>query len=47
MVKDIDNNILNINKFETTLYKNLSILQILLHEIEHANQQKMLIIIIL
>lgn len=40
MVKDIDNNILNINKFETTLYKNLSILQILLHEIEHANQQK-------
>ncbi len=40
MVKDIDNNILNVNKFETTLYKNLSILQILLHEIEHANQQK-------
>ncbi len=40
MVKDIDNNILNVNKFEATLYKNLSILQILLHEIEHANQQK-------
>ena len=40
MVKDIENNILNTNNFETTLYKNLSILQILLHEIEHANQQK-------
>lgn len=40
MVKDIENNVLNVNKFEATLYKNLSILQILLHEIEHANQQK-------
>ena len=40
MVKDIENNILNINEFEKTLYKNLSILQILLHEIEHANQEK-------
>ena len=40
MVKDIENNILNTNNFETTLYKNLSILQILLHEVEHANQQK-------
>lgn len=40
MVKDIENNIFNVNKFETTLYKNLSILQILLHEVEHANQQK-------
>lgn len=40
MVKDIDNNVININEFEIILYKNLSILQILLHEIEHANQQK-------
>lgn len=40
MVKDIDSNILNISKFETSLYINLSILQVLLHEIEHANQQK-------
>lgn len=40
MVKDIEKSILNINVFETTLYKNLSILQILLHEVEHANQQK-------
>ena len=40
MVKDIENNLLNVNGFETTLYKNLSILQILLHEVEHANQQK-------
>ena len=40
MVKDIESHIININKFEETLYINLSILQILLHEIEHANQQK-------
>lgn len=40
MVKDIQNNILNTNNFETILYINFSILQILLHEVEHANQQK-------
>ena len=40
MVKNIENNILTTDKFEITFYKNLSILQVLLHEIEHANQQK-------
>ncbi|MBQ7140438.1 MAG: hypothetical protein IJO32_02920 [Bacilli bacterium] len=40
MVKNIENNILISNNFEIMLYKNLSILQVLLHEIEHANQQK-------
>ena len=40
MVKNIGNNILNTNIFETILYKNLSILQVILHEVEHANQQK-------
>lgn len=40
MVKNIGKNLLNVNDFESTLYKNLSILQILLHEVEHANQQK-------
>ena len=40
MVKDIENNILLANGFEILLYKNLSILQVLLHELEHANQQK-------
>ena len=40
MIKDIENNVLNVNEFETLLFKNLSILQILLHELEHANQQK-------
>ena len=40
MVKDIDVTILNTDSFETTLYKNLSILQVILHEVEHANQQK-------
>lgn len=40
MTKDIEKNILNISEFEAILYKNLLILQILLHEVEHANQQK-------
>ena len=40
MVKNIGNNILNTNDFETTLYINLSILQVILHEVEHANLQK-------
>lgn len=40
MVKDIEKDILNINAFEATLYKNLLILQTLLHEVEHASQQK-------
>ena len=40
MLKNIENNILNANEFEKILYKNICILQILLHEIEHANQQK-------
>ncbi len=40
MIEDIEMNILNANEFEVMLYKNLSILQILLHETEHANQQK-------
>lgn len=40
MVRNIETNILNTNILEIMLYKNLSILQVLLHEIEHANQQK-------
>lgn len=40
MLKNIENNLLITNVFEKTLYKNLSLLQILLHEIEHANQTK-------
>ncbi len=40
MVKDIEKNILISNDFEILLYKNLSILQVLFHEVEHANQQK-------
>lgn len=40
MVMDIERNISNIDAFEATLYKNLLILQTLLHEVEHANQQK-------
>lgn len=40
MVNDIEANILNVTNFEKMLYKNFSILQVLLHEVEHANQQK-------
>ena len=40
MLKNIENNILNISDFEKILYKNLSLLQVLLHEIEHANQER-------
>lgn len=40
MIKDIEKSILITNDLEILIYKNLSILQILLHEIEHANQQK-------
>ena len=40
MIKDIEKNILFDNCLEISMYKNLSILQVLLHEVEHANQQK-------
>ena len=40
MIKNIESNILNISNFEKTLYKNLSLVQVILHEIEHANQEK-------
>lgn len=40
MLKNIESNILNINNFEKILYKNLLLIQVILHEIEHANQEK-------
>lgn len=40
MVNNIENNILTDSDFEITLYQNLLILQVILHELEHANQQK-------
>lgn len=40
VVKNIGKNILNVCDFEIILYKNFSILQILLHEVEHTNQQR-------
>lgn len=40
MVNDINNNIMEVNDTEKILYINLRILQIILHEVEHANQQK-------
>ena len=40
MLDNIESNILNISNFEKTLYKNLSLVQVILHEIEHANQEK-------
>lgn len=38
--KDLNNQLINVDDFEKNLYINLMILQIILHEIEHANQQK-------
>lgn len=40
MLHDVDNSIVNFNKFELLFYKNLLMLQVILHEVEHANQQK-------
>lgn len=40
MLKNIESNILNISDFEKVLYKNLALVQVILHEIEHANQEK-------
>lgn len=40
MVNNIEKNLIIKNDFEKNMYKNLLILQILLHEIEHANQEK-------
>ena len=40
MIKNIEKNILIASSLEISMYKNLSILQVLLHEVEHANQQK-------
>jgi len=42
MLNNIEKKIKIDNYFEIELYKNLSILQIVLHEIEHANQQKIM-----
>ena len=40
MIENIEKNILVADDFEKILYQNLSILQIILHEVEHANQEK-------
>lgn len=40
MIQNLCNNLRIINNFEKTLYINLSIFQVILHEIEHANQLK-------
>lgn len=42
MLEDIDNNTIIENDFEMYLYKNISLLQIILHEIEHAKQIKIM-----
>lgn len=42
MLNNIDCTIKIDNIFEIYLYKNLSILQVILHELEHANQEKIL-----
>lgn len=42
ILNDINKNVLISNDFEKIFYQNLSILQILLHELEHANQDKLI-----
>ncbi len=42
MVQDIESDLKNISDFEKRLYENFMILQIILHEVEHANQYKII-----
>jgi len=42
MMHNIDKTLKITNEFEKTLYKNLSILQVIMHEVEHANQEKII-----
>ncbi len=42
MMVSIEKNLLISNNFEKILYKNLSIIQVVLHELEHATQEKIL-----
>lgn len=42
MLYNIEKHIKLINEFERNLYKNLLILQVVFHEIEHANQDKIM-----
>lgn len=39
MLNCIESSIIDNNGFESMLYKNLQLLQIIMHEVEHANQQ--------
>lgn len=43
MLKNIDNSIIISDEIEKIFYKNLLILQIILHELEHANQEKIIL----
>lgn len=40
MLKNIEKNLLMSNDFEKIFYKNISILQVILHELEHVYQEK-------
>ncbi len=42
MLKKLEDNVLIENSFEKVFYKNLSMLQVILHELEHAYQEKIL-----
>jgi len=43
MLTNIDNSIIITDEVEKIFYKNLLILQIILHELEHANQEKIIL----
>lgn len=42
MIKNIDKQIIPSDNLLKNLYKNLSILQVIMHEVEHANQEKLI-----
>ena len=44
MLKRLEDNIIIENSFEKLFYKNLSVLQVILHEIEHAYQEKIMLL---
>ena len=42
MIQNINKQLISADELSKTLYKNLSILQVIMHEVEHANQEKII-----
>lgn len=41
MLKEIESDLIDLDDFGKRMYENLSILQVILHEVEHANQKRL------